>query len=444
MGHKLVPVRGQGSLASAVTDTGTFSVSYPAHTKPQTGTTNAGDFYQAMQHKLVMNGAVLLYPDDFDLSFGTSSITVTNKSGATWPADSKYVLQLDQPGRKVFTDVEGTQSAMAGMVTAPVMLINLGAPDVADADGYCASQDLTAAGVFSSSTTAAAALAAAALGGIADVPRNVVAAWTGTAIITITGKDVYGNTVVESSGSGTSLTGVKAFKQVTGISVSANVTSLTVGTGNVLGLPVFLPGKQHVVAEIVDGALCGDREAIQIPFQINQTDLLAPTAARIIAPVSGRITKFSTVVQVALGVTAADAAGQVHLVTTLGAVSGSTLTTYGTAASTGAAGSVASADIPASAGNAVVVEGQSIAVTPGSTFASVGALNGIVEITPGGGAYGSGTFVAGLTTSGGSTATTADVRGTYTPAFTPDGAIVAQLLVSLPDPGFRGPTQYSG
>lgn len=440
MSHKIV----RSQLASAVVNDGTFTVSYPARTAPESGTSNAGDYYQAMQHKLVMNGAVLLYPDDFDLTFGTSSITVTNKSGATWPAEARFVLQLEEPGRRPFTDVAGTQQAMAGMTKSPVMLINLGAPDVADADGYFASQDLTSAGVASVSTTVAAAIAAAALAGRADVPRNVVAAWTGTAVLTVTGKDVYGNTVVESSGSGTSFTGKKAFSQVTGISVSANVTSLTVGTGVVLGLPVFVPGKQHIVAEIADGALVGDREAIQIPFQINQTDFLAPTAARIIAPVSGRITKFSTVVQVALGTTVAETAGTVHLVTTLGAVTGSTLTTYGTAVATGAPGSVASAEIPVGSANAVVVEGQSIAVTPSSTFASAGAVNGIVEIMPGGGGYGSGTFVAGITTAGGSTATTGDVRGTYSPPFTPDGAIVAQLLVSLPDPGYRGVTQYAG
>jgi hypothetical protein len=132
--------------------------------------------------------------------------------------------------------------------------ITLGAPATAVANGFIASQDLTAAGVFSVNTTFAAAKAAASLNGIADVPRNVVAAWTGTAVLTVTGTDEYGAVVKESSASGTSLTGKKAFKTITGIAVSANVTGLTVGTGVVLGLPMFLPDAGDVMREIMDGA----------------------------------------------------------------------------------------------------------------------------------------------------------------------------------------------
>jgi hypothetical protein len=131
----------------------------------------------------------------------------------------------------------------------PVVTISLGAPDVADVDGVCASQSGTAA----TAMTIAGALAS---GGVAtfDVPRNVVAAWTGTAVLTVTGTDEYGNTVVESSGSGTSMAGKKAFKTVTSVVPSANITSATVGTGDVLGLPVFLPATGLVLAELADGA----------------------------------------------------------------------------------------------------------------------------------------------------------------------------------------------
>ena len=54
-----------------------------------------------------------------------------------------------------------------------------------------------------------------------------------------------------------------------------------------------------------------------------------------------------------------------------------------------------------------------------------------------------GTTVAGLRASGGATATSADVRGTYTPNSAPNGSRVYELLVSLPDPGNRGVPQYS-
>jgi hypothetical protein len=87
-----------------------------------------------------------------------------------------------------------------------------------------------------------------------DVPRNVVAGWTGTAVLTVTGTDAYGNVMVESSGSGTSMTGKKAFKTVTDVSTSANITGLTVGTSKVLGLPAFLASAASVLKEWQDGA----------------------------------------------------------------------------------------------------------------------------------------------------------------------------------------------
>ena len=125
--------------------------------------------------------------------------------------------------------------------------VSLGSPATADADGYCASQNLTAAGVASVNTTAAGAIAAAALAGISATPRNVVAAWTGTAVLTITGTDEFGVAMSEASASGTSHTGKKAFKTITNLAVSANVTGLTVGEGQVLGLPYLLTAKSDII-----------------------------------------------------------------------------------------------------------------------------------------------------------------------------------------------------
>ena len=133
--------------------------------------------------------------------------------------------------------------------------VSLGSPATADADGYCASQNLTAAGVASVNTTAAGAIAAAALAGISATPRNVVAAWTGTAVLTITGTDEFGVAMSEASGSGTSFTGKKAFKTVTNIAVSANVTSLTVGNGQVLGLPYKLTDLADIIQCVFNGVI---------------------------------------------------------------------------------------------------------------------------------------------------------------------------------------------
>ena len=233
------------TLGSAVANGGTFAAGYPAGR-------DSGAYAGGIDHQAATNTLGLLKQTDGDISvsFGASSITVTNSSGSTMPAGTEVWLQLDRIG----ADSDAAFADPDSMTEMQVIMVSLGAPDTADPDGYVVSQNLTSAGVFSVDTTAAAALLAAALDGVADVPRNVVAAWTGTAVLTITGTDKYGAVVVESSASGTSLAGKKAFKTVTGISSSANITGLTVGTGDVLGLPVFLPSLGHVTRELQDGA----------------------------------------------------------------------------------------------------------------------------------------------------------------------------------------------
>lgn len=233
------------TLSSAVAQDGTFTVGYPSGT-------DAGEFYGARHHKMWVAGHQALYesPAGFTLSFGASNITVTYKGATTIPAGTRVQVQIDSIGPNSREIEERLGEAKRTSVLTPV-IINLGAPDVADADGVIASQSITAA-----SGPATGINGALASGGVAtfDQPRNVVAAWTGTSVMTVTGTDEYGNTVVESSASGTSMAGKKAFKTVTAVTVSADVTLATVGTGDVLGLPVHLPEKGFVVKELEDGA----------------------------------------------------------------------------------------------------------------------------------------------------------------------------------------------
>ena len=224
------------TLASAVADNGTFAVSYPAGR-------GAGSYDHAHAHKMLALGAVRTSPVDFSISFGATTFTVTYLGSTTLPAGTLVRLQLDRQG-----DDDGTpenDTLADGVVKAPLHLINLGSPDLADADGLSASQTVTGAGT--------AFLLNGAVGATFDVPRNVVGAWTNTAIITITGLDVDGNVVVETSASGTSHTGKKAFKSITSVTTNATVTSATLGTGVVLGLPVFVPNSAYVVSELESG-----------------------------------------------------------------------------------------------------------------------------------------------------------------------------------------------
>lgn len=228
------------TLASEVAATsGTFTLPYPANK-------NAGSYFGGTNHIVVSNryGALSALAGQISVAFGTSEITITNKTAVALAAGTDVYVQLDRTG-------QDTDDAFASekMTASHLVRVGLGAPDTADPNGVCESQALDAEdpGVLDG---------ALASSGVAtfDVPRNVVAAWTNTAVITVTGTDEYGNAVVESSASGTSLAGKKAFKTVTAVEVSANVTGLTVGSGDVLGLPVFLPGTGSVLAELEDGA----------------------------------------------------------------------------------------------------------------------------------------------------------------------------------------------
>lgn len=221
---------------------GTITVSYPPGRGP-------GDYGGGRNHKVISNSHMPLfdYNGTAKFVFGATDITITNGTGRTISGGTPLYIELDRAGR----DVTGDPVADESMAELRLFKVALGTPDTADPDGAVESQSATAAGGLATGINGTLAS-----GGVAtfDVPRNVVASWTGTAVLTVTGTDQYGATVVESSGSGTSMTGKKAFKTVTGISVSADVTALTVGTGVVLGLPAFLESAADVLAEYEDGA----------------------------------------------------------------------------------------------------------------------------------------------------------------------------------------------
>lgn len=123
---------------------------------------------------------------------------------------------------------------LAGAEAQAVLVINLGAPALSVATAVAASQGVAAAGLFILNGTLAAGSPAVVT---FDVPRNVVAAWTGTAILTIRGTDAYGVAITETTASGTSHTGAKAFKTITSVTSNAVITAATIGNSTKLGLP---------------------------------------------------------------------------------------------------------------------------------------------------------------------------------------------------------------
>lgn len=434
-----------GALGSNVAPAGTFTISYP------TGK-DKGNFYLSMKHKLSMGQDMFYFPDDFDLTFNASDITVTNKTSAsTWLSGSAYVVQLQEVGeRPPLTIPQNAPNTMTSSVSgqgniggvnniakiaastakAETRILVLGAPETADVDGVCAAQAVASA-------TNATINGAYATSGVAtlDVPRGLVVDSTNagdtTQTITVTGTDVYGWGMTETialNGT-TAVEGKKAFKTITEVAVSAALTgNLTVGTTDILGLPEFVPSAGFILAEIRNGEQVGPGGAAYVPFFINQTDLLAPTSQYVYSPAAGNISRLNVIVTSAI-----NTGGNITVGVGSATVTGLTVAVAGSAAV-----GTAYTDTPtAGAANTAVVPGSAIVIIPDASFATSGAVNGSIVIA------GSldGTFVAGTRTAGGATATTGDVRGTYKPSVACDGTTVFDLIVAWPG-DYAGQKQY--
>ncbi|MCA0204288.1 MAG: hypothetical protein LCH92_08100 [Proteobacteria bacterium] len=233
----------QHTLVSAWAAGGTLAIAYPSGRGP-------GSYGGGTKHRITSREARALEAERNEITVKdlASTVSITNNSQTSFPAGAIIWIELDRSGAMLDADNLANDAAMSDLF--PVM-IDLGSPVTSDSDGAVASQAATAAGGLETGINGALAE-----DGVAtfDVPRNVVAAWTGTAVLTVTGTDEFGETMVESSGSGTSMTGAKAFKTITGISVSADVTGLTVGNSKVFGLPAYAPAGA-IIKEVVNGAV---------------------------------------------------------------------------------------------------------------------------------------------------------------------------------------------
>lgn len=224
-------------LSAPLATNGTVTLNYP------TGRT-AGDF-RPMGHRVFARGLMAELPlnTGYTLTFNAPNITFTYKGATTIPAGTNLKVELDMFGSNDNL-VNRVKPSNPRLSTSNTMRVLLGAPAATNAAGLAASQGIAAAG--------SAVLAATVL----DVPRNVIAAWTTAATLTVTGKDEFGVTMTEQVVGATSFTGKKAFKTITSMVITgAAVTLFTAGWGNVIGLPVFLEGQGVILAEILNGGV---------------------------------------------------------------------------------------------------------------------------------------------------------------------------------------------
>jgi hypothetical protein len=225
-----------GITTTALATSGTLAFTVP----------NIGRFKYSGNYQMTWNGNVAVWPKDFTIAFTANTATITWRASNTIAAGTVVNLGLG---------VEGFDAVMNQPSGAQI--INLGSPIAAAATGVTTAQLLGAAGNLTLD-------GARVTNGVAvlDVPRNftLTVATTNQSAITFTvyGTDAYGNNMVESLAgpNNNTVAGKKAFKTITRVAASAAVATngVSVGFGDVLGLPVFLPAAGFILKELEDGA----------------------------------------------------------------------------------------------------------------------------------------------------------------------------------------------
>lgn len=241
MSHAITP---QKTLTTAVATAGTFTLDYPEGYTVDDFTLSAPEHILGIGasagSKSYFTGA-----DYFSVAFGASSITVTWNGAATIPANSVAQLQLDLPGAN---DAEDSIVLPPRVRRVSTVYIDLGKPDASSATYFRAAAAIGAGGALTLLQTTL------------DVPRNIIITNAGDDsgdTYTVTGTDEYGVAVVETiTGANAGVAaGKKAFATVSSITASgASAGDVSIGFGDVLGLPIWLPSTSHVLDELQDGA----------------------------------------------------------------------------------------------------------------------------------------------------------------------------------------------
>lgn len=242
-------------LAADLAAAGTIDVTYPVGFEES--------HFSNVDHKIaVKNGGLLLQGRDFGITFAKTKATVTLATGmATILAGTTLFVEMHLKGFHSGLDLT-TLGAPGGRISGRQTIeCNFGAPAAAVTTGVTTAQILGAAGNLTIDGTLALSGAVTL-----DVPRNLTltVATTNQSGVTFTayGTDEYGNALIETitGPNNNTVQGKKAFKKVTRVAASAAVATngVSVGFGDILGVPCFLPNSVNVLYDTEDDAAVTD------------------------------------------------------------------------------------------------------------------------------------------------------------------------------------------
>lgn len=420
-------------LGAAVAAAATFTVNYPEGY-------NIGDFKNATGHYLMLNGDKLLQPKDITLSFGASAVTITNGTGSTLPVGQKGYFQFEIAGDEAGISADAPDGHVVSLhaAEAKLLLIDLGSPATLDADGLW---DGVSVGATATTFAVADMKAATANGGVLDVPRNLTVTGSSGAdqVCTFDGFDEYDQAISETitASSTSTVQGKKAFKRVVTMSVAAGGTAsktLDVGWGDVLGLPVAVRDMRSIVAELINGVLQPNRgDYIRVPFAATEAEVDAGTSFYACPGFAGNVV--DAAVAVGDDVTTG---GTITVEIANVAVDGLGLVV----ANSATAGTIVTDSATADHASTAFTAAQALEIVFPAAFNASGRHVGYVGVKRAASAS-YGTLVTALDNNTASTATTADVRGTYDPDTACDGATHFALLVRQVETKDLGNAQYA-
>lgn len=413
-------------LGSDVANAGTFTVGYPA------GYT-AGDFSGAAGHYLSLNGQKLQQPQMITLSFGATVVTVTNGSGDTLAAGLKGNLQLEVRGRAAPIIVSPPNGSRQRLHATDLrgLLVDFGSPKALNAAGLVSALAVGAtAGSFAISD-----MATTANGGVLDVPRNVTLqgdAGGANQVVTVSGFDEYDQPMAETitlSGN-TIIQGLKAFKRVTGATFpvgGAAAHTMNVGRGDYLGLPVRIKDQLQIIAEQQADTIV-NCDIVRIGYQHTATELDAGTLRYIHPGFAGQVQGASIVMEAAT-----TTGGAITYNVNVTAIAGLT----NVIANAAPAGTIYADNAVTGDGTEYFLSTDYISVTPAAAINASGGCTGEILVR-----RTDGKLATGLAKNTKSTATTADVRGTWKPNTPTDGTTSFALHVLASEVYDLGNYQY--
>lgn len=207
---------------------------------------NQGSFFGVIDHTLSIESRFFRSPRDFLIIPAPENIILHWTANIKVPKGLILNIQLKEQGGDFFTD-KATGVTVKGMVNAPTFFLNLGSVKNRDQNHYFEESQIADSGKL------------ALIKERADVPRNVTIHSnddeTGL-IFTIHGEDCYLKPMTEEiKGPTTGISnGKKAFTKIHKITASGpSKGSVSIGIGNRLGLPVFVPAPGNVMREMVNG-----------------------------------------------------------------------------------------------------------------------------------------------------------------------------------------------